>query len=221
MRYNLRLFFIKLGYFTGITISAFIVAEISDRTFFFSTNNFFVRLLNFKALPVENSINLNSLNIQINNFSLEVSSLIFVITISLIMGAIYLLSKNFIIQTTFYIVTISVNLMIFVILVSSNRLWPFTQIVMLSSIVYLINIMFSYYEKMLKVEKMQQALGTFVNQKVSDDLVNGNSLRLSGEERVISVMFMDIRDFTALTENMTVNQLLKFLNGYLAFMSNS
>jgi len=73
---------------------------------------------------------------------------------------------------------------------------------------------------MLKVDQMQQALGTFVNKKISEDLLNGTTLRLSGEQRFISVMFMDIRDFTTLTENMNVNTLIKFLNGYLAFMSN-
>lgn len=220
MRFNLKSKLIKLLYFVTIVISSLIAVEISDKNFFYSANNFLVRLLNFNNITQSNVINLNLLNIQINNFNRETSSILFVIGISIIIGAVYSFAKNLIIQTTFFFVTISINLMTFVVLVSGNRLWPFIQIVILSSIIYIINVLFSYYEKMLKVEQMQLALGTFVNKKVSEDLLNGYSLRLSGEERPVSVMFMDIRDFTSLTENMNVSSLLKFLNSYLAFMSN-
>ncbi|MEO6728358.1 MAG: adenylate/guanylate cyclase domain-containing protein [Candidatus Dojkabacteria bacterium] len=220
MRFNLKSSIIRIAYFLAILIAAFLAIEISDRSFFFSANNFLVRILNFSNISTNNVISLNALNIQINNLNAETSSFLFVLSISIAIGVIYLFAKNLIIQTTFYLVTVSVNLMTFVILISSNRLWPFLQIVILSSIIYLINVLFSYYEKILKVEQMQKALGTFVNKKVSEDLLNGTTLRLSGEQRFISVMFMDIRDFTTLTENMKVNELLKFLNGYLAFMSN-
>ncbi|KAJ4461659.1 putative tRNA methyltransferase 1 L homeolog [Paratrimastix pyriformis] len=47
------------------------------------------------------------------------------------------------------------------------------------------------------------------------DGLNGIKLGL-GEERVLSIFFSDIRDFTAMTENLPVGDVLELLNGYYA-----
>ncbi|MEP7103104.1 MAG: adenylate/guanylate cyclase domain-containing protein [Candidatus Dojkabacteria bacterium] len=220
MRVDIKSILRKLIYFFSIAITTLILVEISDKSFFTSINNFIARVLNFYRVSEINIVSLTSINIRIANFSTETSSVILIIILGLIAGVIYLLSRNFIVQTTFYLVTLSLNLMVFVISISSGNLWPFLQIIFLSSVGYIATIFLNYFEKMLKIVQMQQALGTFVNKKVSEDLLNGSKLRVSGAEKDISVMFIDIREFTSLTENMKAKDLIKFLNGYLSFMSN-
>jgi adenylate cyclase len=49
---------------------------------------------------------------------------------------------------------------------------------------------------------------------------NPDSLRLGGENRTITLMFCDVRDFTSIAEGMSAEELTAFMNGYLAPMSD-
>lgn len=57
--------------------------------------------------------------------------------------------------------------------------------------------------------------GRFVHPDVARQLADGGEARLSGEEREITVMFTDIRGFSALSARLAPDELLRFLNTVL------
>ncbi|MBN1241245.1 MAG: HAMP domain-containing protein [Spirochaetales bacterium] len=66
-------------------------------------------------------------------------------------------------------------------------------------------------------EKIKDAFGRFVNKTVAELAMKGE-LRLGGERRVATVLFSDIRSFTAISETMQPERVVGFLNRYLSRM---
>ncbi|MGD0624297.1 MAG: adenylate/guanylate cyclase domain-containing protein [Thermodesulfobacteriota bacterium] len=51
-------------------------------------------------------------------------------------------------------------------------------------------------------------------------LKNPEKLKLGGEKKDLTVLFSDIRGFTSISEHMTPETLVKFLNEYLTKMTD-
>jgi class 3 adenylate cyclase/HAMP domain-containing protein len=64
---------------------------------------------------------------------------------------------------------------------------------------------------LLLKEKYRRVLDLVADKGIADELING-SIELGGEERIVSVLFCDIRGFTALTENMAPPEVVQMLN---------
>jgi class 3 adenylate cyclase/HAMP domain-containing protein len=64
---------------------------------------------------------------------------------------------------------------------------------------------------LLLKEKYRRVLDLVADKGIADELING-SIELGGEERLVSVLFCDIRGFTALTENMAPPEVVHMLN---------
>ncbi|EIJ41315.1 family 3 adenylate cyclase [Beggiatoa alba B18LD] len=64
-------------------------------------------------------------------------------------------------------------------------------------------------------EKVRNLLGKVVSTAIAEELLNSKAIELGGEERVVTVLFSDIRGFTALCENRAPKDILSFLNTYL------
>jgi class 3 adenylate cyclase len=60
-------------------------------------------------------------------------------------------------------------------------------------------------------EKYRSVLDMVADKKIAEDLINGQ-IELGGEERDVSVLFCDIRGFTALTERMEPKEVIEMLN---------
>ena len=76
----------------------------------------------------------------------------------------------------------------------------------------------------LVVERKGRQLKKAFSSYVSPDLVkqiekNPDKLVLGGEQRELSILFSDIRSFTAVSENLTPPELVKLLNEYLSPMT--
>ena len=67
-------------------------------------------------------------------------------------------------------------------------------------------------------DRVRDLLGKVVSPEIASQLL-GSDLRLGGEEREVTILFSDIRDFTALSEKMSPAELLALLNRYLDRMS--
>jgi class 3 adenylate cyclase len=63
-------------------------------------------------------------------------------------------------------------------------------------------------------EWLRDMFGRFVSQEVAD-AIRAGQVRLEGENRVVSVLFCDIRGFTARSERHTPEQIVALLNEYL------
>ena len=66
---------------------------------------------------------------------------------------------------------------------------------------------------------IRRAFGNYVSPAVLARAENQPALRLGGEDREITMMFMDIRDFTTISEGLTSTSLVSFLNKLLTGLS--
>ncbi|MDP7165003.1 MAG: adenylate/guanylate cyclase domain-containing protein [Alphaproteobacteria bacterium] len=69
-------------------------------------------------------------------------------------------------------------------------------------------------------DRVRDLLGKVVDPTVAEELLS-KDLELGGEEREVSILFSDIRGFTALSERQRPAQLLDLLNRYLTRMSTA
>ena len=67
-------------------------------------------------------------------------------------------------------------------------------------------------------EKMRGVLNKVVSKEIAAEILKGG-LQLGGEDRVISVLFADIRNFTHMAEHLEPERLLSFLNKFMTKMS--
>lgn len=64
-------------------------------------------------------------------------------------------------------------------------------------------------------EFLRDTFGRVVDPRVRDYLMTGN-VPLQGESREVTVLFCDIRSFTAMSEKLTAAEVVSFLNGYFS-----
>jgi class 3 adenylate cyclase len=67
-------------------------------------------------------------------------------------------------------------------------------------------------------EKIRDTFGRYVSMEIAEKLMSGGAIDLEGEEIITTVMFADIRSFTALSERMAPRDLVTFLNEYFSFV---
>ena len=68
-------------------------------------------------------------------------------------------------------------------------------------------------------DKVRDLLGKVVSPEIAAQLLSSD-LQLGGEEREVTILFSDIRDFTTFSERMAPTELLALLNRYLDRMSS-
>lgn len=78
----------------------------------------------------------------------------------------------------------------------------------------------SMVEGLAERDQVQSLLGKVVSREVADELLN-KGIELGGEEREVTILFSDVRDFTSLCERHAPNEILNLLNRYLTHMSKS
>ncbi len=66
-------------------------------------------------------------------------------------------------------------------------------------------------------EKIKSLFGQYLTREISDEILKGN-VNLGGELYEATILFADIRNFTAISENMNPREVVDFLNSYLSDM---
>ena len=66
-------------------------------------------------------------------------------------------------------------------------------------------------------ERLKDAFGRFTNKEIAEKAMR-NELSLGGENKTVTVFFSDIRSFTAMSEKLTPEQVVEFLNEYMTRM---
>lgn len=74
-----------------------------------------------------------------------------------------------------------------------------------------------FYKQMLNEEGQRTLLSRFFSQTVIDKIFSSKeNLRPGGERRTVTVLFADLRGFTAMSENLDQEQVVEILNGYFS-----
>ena len=72
-----------------------------------------------------------------------------------------------------------------------------------------------------KVDFLKGAFSSYLSAQLLETLMRDPSqLKLGGEKREVSIFFSDIRDFTAMSEEMDAKELTRYLNRYFTVMSD-
>jgi adenylate cyclase len=66
-------------------------------------------------------------------------------------------------------------------------------------------------------EKMKDAFGKFVNKDIAERILR-DEIKLGGERKNAAIFFSDIRNFTAMSENLQPEEVVEFLNQYMTRM---
>ncbi len=97
-----------------------------------------------------------------------------------------------------------------------NVVYPSLLIVLLFACATLVSYFFAFSEK----RYLKLAFQHYVPPAVVEDLVaDAGKLRLGGEKRELTVLFSDIRGFTAMSEKMQPEELVKLMNEYFTAMT--
>ena len=97
-----------------------------------------------------------------------------------------------------------------------NLVYPSLLIALLFSCATLVSYFFAFSEK----RYLKLAFQHYVPPAVVEDLVaDAGALRLGGEKRELTVLFSDIRGFTALSEGLPPEELVKLMNEYFTVMT--
>jgi class 3 adenylate cyclase len=68
-------------------------------------------------------------------------------------------------------------------------------------------------------ERLKETFGRFVSIEIAKRLIETDKISLGGENIEATVLFSDIRDFTPLSESMSPQELVTFLNKYFSFVT--
>ena len=91
------------------------------------------------------------------------------------------------------------------------------------ALIFLYLLMEKYLIEKLRRRKMLSTFKQYMAPQVVDKLTKGNDfeIKLGGEKRDVAVMFVDIRGFTPMSENLQPEQVVQILNEYLSLTTES
>lgn len=82
------------------------------------------------------------------------------------------------------------------------------------------NIIYGYIFESRKREKLRDIFGQYVPEKHIDDMINSKDyFSLKGENRIMSVLFADIRNFTTISESIPAEEVVSILNKFFTPMT--
>jgi len=88
-------------------------------------------------------------------------------------------------------------------------------------LVFMIVTLFNYFYEGRERRFISKAFGHYVSPQVVEQISqNPEKLSLKGDQKVLTVLFSDIRGFTSISEKMNPEELGQFMNEYLTAMSN-
>ena len=97
-----------------------------------------------------------------------------------------------------------------------NFLFPATTIMLTFAIILAVK----YAVELRRERWIRQAFSRYLHPDVVDELCRSEAaLRLGGEERELTVLFLDVREFSALAERLTAPQLVALMNEFFTAMT--
>ena len=83
-------------------------------------------------------------------------------------------------------------------------------------------VVYQYFTEEREKRQIKKAFKMYLNDALVEQLAeNPDGLQLGGDEKELSVLFSDIRNFTSISEGMTPEQLVSLINTYLSLMTKT
>ncbi len=83
-------------------------------------------------------------------------------------------------------------------------------------------VVYQYFTEEREKRQIKKAFKMYLNDALVEQLAeNPDGLQLGGDEKVLTVLFSDIRNFTSISEGMTPEQLVSLINTYLSLMTKT
>jgi len=97
---------------------------------------------------------------------------------------------------------------------------PFVTLMLITLLCYIFSSLYIYFIRERKSRRLKSAFASYVPRDVVDKIARDSSaVKLGGEKKVLTVLFSDIRGFTAYSEKLDPQDLVAVLNNYLSEMS--
>lgn len=99
---------------------------------------------------------------------------------------------------------------------SQQMIMPFLYPFLTILFVYIATIVFNYIAEQREKKRVTGIFGRYVSQSVVNEILSsGEDIKVGGERKEITLMFVDIRGFTPLSEKMEPEEVIEILNEYL------
>ncbi len=98
----------------------------------------------------------------------------------------------------------------------------FTYPIIILLIMCFVDLIIDFNDSRVEKRKITDIVNTYMSDRVIDKIVNDKdeTISLGGEEKDVTVMFIDIRGFTSFTENVRPNECVEALNEYLSMITD-
>ena len=98
-----------------------------------------------------------------------------------------------------------------------NMFYPLSSI----ALVYTTQTLYRALTTERKARQIRGAFQTYVPPHIVDELIrNPEKLRLGGERKTVSILYSDVKGFTTISEKLSPEELVEFMNSYLTPMSD-
>jgi adenylate cyclase len=123
-----------------------------------------------------------------------------------------------IISITIPIIVIQVNNYIWY---KSGAIIPVSSAIFNIVLIAIFNMLYGFLFESRRRKKLKEMFGQYVDERYINLMMNKKSsnIILYSEKRELSVLFADIRNFTAISEKVSVNKLVRMLNAYFTRMT--
>jgi adenylate cyclase len=116
------------------------------------------------------------------------------------------------------------ELIIFVGDIVPNRsvVFPIATLMIITLLSHVIAALFIYFVRERRVRKLRSAFAAYVPKEVVKRIAQDpKAVKLGGQRMELSVLFSDIRGFTSYSEQLSPEEVVRFLNEYLSVMSTA
>jgi adenylate cyclase len=146
------------------------------------------------------------------------------ITSTIVVGIVFSILFPFFGPRTLTLISLVVPVLLILL---NNYLWLKTGLIIYILVPILLiiglaimNIIYGYLFESRKRERLKEMFGQYVPEEHIDEMLKGaDSFALLGEDREMTVLFADIRNFTTISETMTASELKNLLNEFFTPMT--